>query len=158
MTMSCDEVEVKLKGLECWAVTYNQASGALICLGAKIARRKSIDNPHLSSEAQQFHPSHDLFLQCPWQVTTSNGAQIGDEGDGGGLPDLVGNLLINVRIDPSSYDGCATFSNGYQVIFQNAPDPDEYDSYSIMLPGIHWVVAPHAQPREETSNIERGST
>src|SRR4051812_38736407 len=59
-----------LNGEECWAIVGGEGTGSVISLsmGARILRRKPLENPHLSDLVRRYESAYKLVLYCPWRL------------------------------------------------------------------------------------------
>jgi len=141
----------KLLGEECWGIVAGEGTGSVISIafGSKIARKKPINNPHLTADQRQNKSEFDLMVSCAWRLNSDkeivcSSTDLNDN-DGpmvNGLKTLVGHKIKYIDITYPAYDLKLGFDNTLTLyVFCNETNTsDEYDNYVLYFKDSSFTV------------------
>jgi hypothetical protein len=129
-------------------------SGALLELGARHALERSIANPTLPDEQQNFEGEHSLFIKCGWELAMPEvqpcaGRVVPLSRSVKELDRLAGLTITTAAIDESNLKLELTFDDDSVFRVDPTVRPSRLvGGYTIRIERFYWSVSDHGEVEE----------
>ena len=134
----------------CWGIAAGTGTGSMATLyfGGKRPRARPLKNLRLSEEVRKYEGEYCLYLEdCDWRIQTRDeviASSVSSNKEGGAmllaLESLVGESVVNAKVDKVSFDLRIRFGNGAELmVFCFGKSDEELDNYTFYLEECHYV-------------------